>query len=172
MKCVQIETPKTTPLWSTAIDDWAGGWMKTALGINQRSKAAFGWYLDYLRVLEEKDLNAYVELLGDDVELVIGNADPVIGREAVRDMLASYLQSFAAIEHDLRTVLGDDFHFVLVADNHYLTWWSVRSVWRRHPATAIRSTPRSRPLKIVMKESRLSGVPPRRWRIVVTPSGE
>jgi len=103
--------------------------MKTdSLGINQLSEAAFGWYLDYLRVLEEKDLNAYVELLGDDVELVIGNADPVIGREAVRDMLASYLQSFAAIEHDLRTVLGDDFHFVLVADNHYLTWWSVRSV--------------------------------------------
>ena len=59
---------------------------------------------------------------------MIGNADPVIGRETVRDMLASYLQSFAAIEHDLRTVLGDDFHFVLVADNHYLTWWSVRSV--------------------------------------------
>ena len=96
--------------------------MKTdSLGINQLSEAAFGWYLDYLRVLDANDINAYVELLSEDIERVIGNAHPVIGREAVRDMLAGYWQSFAAIEHDLRTVLGDDFHFVLEADNHYLT---------------------------------------------------
>jgi SnoaL-like domain len=92
-----------------------------SLRINQLSEQTFGWYLDYLTVLDAKDVESYVQLLSHDVELVIGNADPVVGREAVRAMLANYWQSFAEIEHDLRNVLGDDTNFVLEADNHYVT---------------------------------------------------
>ncbi len=91
------------------------------LRINELSDDGYRWYLDYLTALDGKDVTAYARFLSDDVELVMNNADPVAGREAVSAGLADYWQSFGSIEHDLLNIYGTDQHFVLEALNHYVT---------------------------------------------------
>jgi ketosteroid isomerase-like protein len=90
------------------------------LRINQLSQAGFDWYLNYLAILDRKDLAAYGELLADDVELQMNNAEPVRGKAAVLQGLAYYWPSFGALEHELLNIYGNDRSFVLEALNHYL----------------------------------------------------
>lgn len=95
--------------------------MKTEnLRLNQLSDKGFDWYLKYLTALDAKDIEAYASFLSDDVELVMNNSDPVVGRDAVTAGLAGYWQSFGTIEHDLTNIYGSDDHFVLEALNHYV----------------------------------------------------
>lgn len=89
------------------------------LRVNQLSKTGFDWYLNYLAVLDRKDLAAYGELLADDVELQMNNGDPARGKTAVLQGLAYYWPSFGAIEHELLNIYGTDRSFVLEALNHY-----------------------------------------------------
>ena len=91
------------------------------LRTNELPDADFTWYLAYLRALDAKDIDAYGTFLAPDVELVMNNADPVAGREAVTSGLAEYWQSFGDLEHDLLTILGSRRAFVLEALNHYTT---------------------------------------------------
>lgn len=89
------------------------------LRINELSDDAYTWYLEYLRILDAQDLDAYAALLAEDVEMIQNNMDPVKGREAVRAGLAEYWQSFGELEHDLLNIYGSDRNFVLEALNHY-----------------------------------------------------
>ena len=91
------------------------------LRINQLSDAAFGWYLDYLRALDAKDIAAYGRFLSKEVTLVMNNATPVTGKDAVTAGLRQYWQSFGRLEHDLLAILGSDDAFCLEALNHYTT---------------------------------------------------
>lgn len=96
--------------------------MKTEnLRINELSSDAFAWYCSYLTALDAKDVKSYAKFLSDDVELVMNNADPVHGRDAVCAGLAAYWQSFETLEHDLTNIYGSDEHFVLEALNLYTT---------------------------------------------------
>jgi ketosteroid isomerase-like protein len=96
--------------------------MKTDnLRINELPDAAYAWYLEYLRALDAKDIEAYGAFLGPDVELVMNNADPVSGRDAATAGLAEYWQSFGGLEHDLLVILGSERAFVLEALNRYTT---------------------------------------------------
>lgn len=90
------------------------------LRINQLSKAGFDWYLNCLNILDRKDLAAYGELLAEDVELQMNNADPVHGKAAVLQGLGYYWPSFGALEHELLNIYGTDQSFVLEALNHYV----------------------------------------------------
>lgn len=90
------------------------------LRLNQLSDAAYGDYMAYLTALDARDVDAYGEYLADDVSMQFGNAEPVIGKDAVTGMLAGYWQSFAEIEHDLTNIYGTDRTYVLEADNHYV----------------------------------------------------
>ena len=91
------------------------------LRTNQLSDDAFDWYLDYLRALDAKDIEAYARFLSPQVTLVMNNAAAVEGRVAVTAGLARYWQSFGSLEHDLLAILGRDDAFCLEALNHYTT---------------------------------------------------
>ena len=96
--------------------------MKTdTVRINQLSDDGYAWYLDYLSVLDSKDIDAYAQRLATDVELVMNNNDPIVGRDAVAAGLGAYWQSFGALEHELINLYGTDHAFVLEALNHYTT---------------------------------------------------
>ena len=92
-----------------------------SLRLNQLDDETFQWYLQYLEALDAKDIEAYGAFLAPDVELVMNNADPVVGHEAVTGGLARYWQSFGALEHELLVLLGSSRSFVLEALNHYTT---------------------------------------------------
>lgn len=96
--------------------------MKTdALRTNALSEPAYAWYLEYLTALDAKDLDAYAAFLADDVTLVMNNADPVEGKDAVVAGLGQYWQTFGTLEHELLNLYGEDHAFVLEALNHYTT---------------------------------------------------
>lgn len=96
--------------------------MKTDdLRVNQLSDDAYHWYLGYLTALDAKDIEGYGAYLAPDVELIMNNADPVRGRDDVKQGLAQYWQSFGTIEHDLLNIYGLDHSFCLEALNHYTT---------------------------------------------------
>jgi hypothetical protein len=56
------------------------------LRINELSEDAYAWYLEYLRTLDAKDIDAYAALLAEDVEMIQNNMDPQplleVGRRA------------------------------------------------------------------------------------------
>ena len=94
--------------------------MKTAqLVRNDLTPGVFAWYLDYLAAMDAKDLDRYGSYLADDCVMFMNNDGPVAGKAAILGMLGRYWQSFASIEHDLLTILGDDREFMLEALNHY-----------------------------------------------------
>ena len=104
---------------------WSGGGpsvrrMRTDnLAVNQLSTGAYGWYLDYLRALDAKDLDAYGAFLADDVSLQMNNEEPTVGKQAVLAALGAYWPTFGTLEHDLLRIYGTDESFCLEAVNHY-----------------------------------------------------
>ncbi len=91
------------------------------LQTNQLSDFAYEWYRSYLEAMDAKDIDAYADFLGEDIELVMNNEEPVKGRDAVKAGLDTYWQSFGTIEHDLRNIYGSDDAFMLEAINNYET---------------------------------------------------
>ncbi len=94
--------------------------MKTQnLRVNQLSSDTYAWYQDYLAALDAKDVEHYGSFLADSCALIMNNAEPVQGKDAVLGGLAEYWQSFGSLEHDLLNIYGTDQAFVLEALNHY-----------------------------------------------------
>jgi ketosteroid isomerase-like protein len=90
-----------------------------SLRVNQLTAPGFDWYLNYLAILDRKDLHAYGSMLADDVVLQMNSAEPVRGKQAVLEGLGYYWPSFGSIKHDLLNIYGTDDSFVLEALNHY-----------------------------------------------------
>ncbi len=94
--------------------------MKTnSLRINQLSESAYERYLQYLHALDSLDIEAYAKFLADDCEVQSNNNSPMKGKEAVRQGLGTYWQSFKELEHDLLNIYGTDQNYVLEAINNY-----------------------------------------------------
>lgn len=90
--------------------------------INQLSPDATAWLTSVLRALDDKDVDAYTRFMADDVEVSFNNGDMSMrGRDAVREGLASFWQSFGTLEHDELNVYGTDRNLVHEALNHYTT---------------------------------------------------
>lgn len=86
---------------------------------NQLSPSAYEWYLGYLNVLDEKDLDAYGAYLADDCVMITNNQPPVEGKQAIMEALKSYWATFGSLEHDLLNIYGTDTAFMLEALNNY-----------------------------------------------------
>lgn len=71
--------------------------------------------------LDAKDIDAYADFLAPTVELIMNNAEPVVGRDGVVAGLGEYWKSFGALEHEPLAILGTPGAFVLEALNHYTT---------------------------------------------------
>jgi ketosteroid isomerase-like protein len=94
--------------------------MKTdQLRINQLSPVAYEWYLSYLDVLDQKDIEGYGAFLGEDCVMQSNNNPSVQGKAVILQYLAKYWSSFGSLTHDLLNIYGSDSAFVLEALNHY-----------------------------------------------------
>jgi uncharacterized protein (TIGR02246 family) len=51
--------------------------------------------------LDVFDAETFASFLTDDAVFVFGNAEPVRGKQAIRDLVASFFTSIKAIQHDL-----------------------------------------------------------------------
>ena len=94
--------------------------MKTDnLRINQLSTECYKWYLSYLDALDARDIERYATFLSEDCVLIMNNAEPIEGKEAVLEGLSRYWQFFSNLEHELLNIYGTDSSFMLEAMNHY-----------------------------------------------------
>lgn len=89
------------------------------LKINQLSKEAFEWYLDYLAAVDHVDAERYGEFLADDCEFQFGNQPVVKGRRNIIEGLKQFWSTYNGEEHVLLNILGDDRCFALEALNIY-----------------------------------------------------
>ncbi len=94
--------------------------MKTDnLRINQLSPEAYEWYLSYLKVLDDKDVEGYGAFLSEDCVMQSNNNPSVTGKIAILKYLSEYWSNFETLMHDLLNIYGSDSAFVLEALNHY-----------------------------------------------------
>lgn len=88
--------------------------------INQLSSTATEWLRKVLRTLDSKDIDAYIQFMAEDVEVIFNNGDVTMrGRNDVRNGLAQFWQSFGTLEHDELNIYGTDQNFVHEALNRY-----------------------------------------------------
>jgi len=90
--------------------------------INQLGHDATAWLTRVLQALDDKDVDAYTSFMADDVEVLFNNGDMAMRRrDAVREGLAAFWQSFGSLEHDELNIYGSDANLVHEALNHYTT---------------------------------------------------
>ena len=90
--------------------------------INRLSPEATAWLTAVLRSLDDKDVDAYTAFMAEDVEVSFNNGDlSMRGRDAVREGLAGFWQSFGTLEHDELNIYGSDHNLVHEALNHFTT---------------------------------------------------
>ena len=106
-----------------------------SLRIDHLSDAEHRTCLACLAALDARDVDAYGEHPAAGVSMRLGNADPVAGRDAAKEMLAGCWQSLAGIEHDLVNVYGTDRAHALEADSHDLRHDGGRVTVRAVPFT-------------------------------------
>lgn len=59
------------------------------------------WIQTLFQALDAFDANTFASFLTEDAIFVFGNAEPVKGKSTIRDAVASFFASIAAIRHDL-----------------------------------------------------------------------
>jgi ketosteroid isomerase-like protein len=90
--------------------------------INQLSEEGTAWLHSILDALDAKDVDAYTAFMADEVEVTFNNGDMSMrGREAVREGLSQFWQSFGTLKHEELNVYGTDQNLVHEALNHYTT---------------------------------------------------
>jgi ketosteroid isomerase-like protein len=59
------------------------------------------WVTTLFHALDVFDADTFASFLTDDAIFIFGNAEPVRGKHAIRDVVASFFTSIDAIRHDL-----------------------------------------------------------------------
>ncbi|MBM4256559.1 MAG: nuclear transport factor 2 family protein [Deltaproteobacteria bacterium] len=59
------------------------------------------WVPTLFRALDAFDANTFASFLTDDAIFVFGNAEPLKGKQTIRDGVAQFFASIKAIRHDL-----------------------------------------------------------------------
>lgn len=54
--------------------------------------------------IDKQDTDAFVAYLSEDVKFQFGNADPVFGRDAVRDAVNGFFSSIGSLTHHVRDI--------------------------------------------------------------------
>lgn len=89
---------------------------------NELSDDATAWLRQVLTALDDKDVDAYTAFMGTDVEVIFNNGEMAMsGRDAVRQGLSEFWQSFGTLRHDELNIDGEDRRFVHEALNYYTT---------------------------------------------------
>ena len=83
------------------------------LHVDQLSELASVWLRQLLEAIETLDVDAYVALMADDVELMLNNGAVVLhGHDQVRDALGQAWAQVASILHNEINAYGDDTNLV------------------------------------------------------------
>jgi uncharacterized protein (TIGR02246 family) len=59
------------------------------------------WVTTLFQALDAFDADTFASVLTEDAVFVFGNAEPVRGKRAIRDVVASFFTSIKAMRHDL-----------------------------------------------------------------------
>jgi uncharacterized protein (TIGR02246 family) len=59
------------------------------------------WINQLFATIDSKDTDAFVGFLTEDAVFVFGNAQPVSGRAAIRELLVGFFASIRALRHDV-----------------------------------------------------------------------
>lgn len=59
------------------------------------------WVTTLFQALDAFDVDTFTSFLTDDAVFIFGNAEPVRGKPTIRDGVAGFFASIAAIRHDL-----------------------------------------------------------------------
>ncbi len=62
------------------------------------------WIKQLFQSIDNRDTDAFLTFLSDDVVFRFGNAEPVKGKENVGDVLRGFFESIQALEHDLHEI--------------------------------------------------------------------
>lgn len=57
--------------------------------------------VEMFRRSDAKDVDAWTDLMTEDIHFVFGNADPIDGRDEVHTTIKGFFESIAAIKHDV-----------------------------------------------------------------------
>ena len=68
---------------------------------------------------DAKDVSSLAGFVTDDVEVRLGNADPIKGRTAFVDAVNAFLGSIAGVRHEILRVFTDGDAVVVEFDVHY-----------------------------------------------------
>ncbi len=60
------------------------------------------WTRDLFSAIDAGDADAFASHLAEDAVFQFGNAEPIAGREAVRETVAAFLASIQGLEHTLQ----------------------------------------------------------------------
>lgn len=82
------------------------------LSINQLDKEAFDWLKSVLDVIETLDVNAYVAMMVDDVEVRMADGRQVKGRADAKNALGELFGTLKALEHQDINLYGRMHHVV------------------------------------------------------------
>ncbi len=66
---------------------------------SKQAESSSEWLSRLTAAIDGKDADAFVEFLTDDAVFVFGNASPVAGKEAVRELLVGFFASIRALHH-------------------------------------------------------------------------
>lgn len=61
------------------------------------------WLRDYYRAIDAMETEAYMAMFAEDARMVFANADPLEGRDAIREALTGLLAGVDGIRHVLHT---------------------------------------------------------------------
>jgi ketosteroid isomerase-like protein len=57
------------------------------------------WITDLFESIDRKDADKFASFLTEEATFRFGNAPPITGREAIREAVAQFFSSIAAVEH-------------------------------------------------------------------------
>ena len=77
------------------------------------------WATRVYEAVDRKDTDAYVDFLAEDVWFRFANAEPLHGREAVREALYGFFAGMQSLSHDTHHEYRVDDTVILVADVTY-----------------------------------------------------
>ncbi len=65
---------------------------------------AHDWLRELFQAIDQRDVDGFAAFLTDDAQFRFGNADPVLGRPAIRHAVAAFFASIQSIQHRIYDV--------------------------------------------------------------------
>jgi ketosteroid isomerase-like protein len=70
------------------------------------------WYDELFGIIDNRQVESFLNLVTDDITFTVANHPPVVGKDAVRDMLAAFWSSINGLKHTFRNVFECQDHTI------------------------------------------------------------